>query len=66
MQVFINPVPLAWRVMVRKIEDSRPFVLYSTYDNLKQAERAVKVISGPPLECRLIPLYPAITNEDLA
>ena len=34
-------------------------------DSLKQAKATVKAIEGDPIEVRLVPLYPAITNEDL-
>lgn len=63
---FLSEKPLAWRLMVRRtVPPTTTWALYSTYDLLKAAQSSVKAIAGYPLEVKLIPLYPMLTNEDL-
>ena len=57
--------PWAWQVFVRRIDSGKPYVMYSTYDNIKAATATVNSIRGAPLEVKLVPLYPAISQEDL-
>lgn len=65
MKNFLGDKAAAWQVLVRRTNSLKAFALYSTYDSLKQAKATVKAIEGDPIEARLVPLYPAITNEDL-
>lgn len=60
---FLSDKPAAWQVLVRRTNSLKAFTLYSTYDSLKQA--TAKAIEGDPIEVKLVPLYPATTNEDL-
>ena len=62
---FLSDKALAWRVMVRRVEPETKWNLYSTYDSFKAATSTVKAITGYPLETKLIPLYPLLTNEEL-
>jgi hypothetical protein len=62
---FLSEKPLAWRLMVRRTVPPTTWALYSTYDSLKAANATVKAVAGYPLETKLIPLYPMLTNEDL-
>ena len=62
---FLSEKPLAWRLMVRRIGPTTKWGLYNTYDSLKAANATVKAVAGYPLETKLIPLYPMLTNEEL-
>ncbi len=62
---FLSEKPLAWRLMVRRTVPATTWTLYSTYDSFKAAQSSVKAIIGYPLEVKLIPLYPMLTNEEL-
>jgi len=65
VKIALSDKPWAWQVFVRRLESGKMFVLYSTYETEKSALRTLRAIQGPPLECKLVPLYPQITNEDL-
>lgn len=60
---FLSEKAGAWQVFVRRA--GTQWALYSTYDKLKQAQKTVDAIKGPPLEVKLVPLYPMITNGEL-
>ena len=62
---FLSEKAGAWQVFVRRAGDGRRWALYTTYDSEKQAEKTMRAIKGPPLEVKVVPLYPMITNGEL-
>jgi len=65
MKTALSDKPWAWQVFVRREKSGRPYTIYSTYDNIKQATATVNAIRGTPLEVKLVPLYAMKVDEDL-
>jgi len=65
VKIALSDKPVAWQLFVRRLSDGKAYHFYSTYDSHKQALATLKAVEGPPLECKLIPLYRELTNEDL-
>jgi hypothetical protein len=61
----MSNTPHAWELWVRYSEDSpfkdKTWRLYSIYRTEPEVMRTWKAVEGPPLELKIVPLWPADT-----
>lgn len=56
--------PSAWELWVRNTASNQNWMRYGVYETHKQAMAKMNRIEGIPLELKIVPLYPAIIEDD--
>lgn len=51
----INNKPAAWELWLKRVDTD--WKRYAIYETKSQVERALDRIKGPPLVCKIVPLY---------